>query len=139
MEKCSFTDQNRIVDSRSTPGQQECIILSEVTKEHPPTSARPIRKTIEYFEDLSTNQNTGMKRQIRGETESPAKYARTMGSNLKGLSKNYMRDYQQEAHTTSKGDGDIEYIHAQDRTDGFANDSGLSGSSLSPPKPDSKT
>ena len=63
LENGSLTDHNRIVDSRTTPDQQECITLSEVTKEHPPTSARPIRKTIDYFENLCAKQNSGLKRQ----------------------------------------------------------------------------
>ena len=115
--KCSFVDLT--VDSRTPPSQQRCVERGDVAKEGPPTLARPIRKTIKYFEDLLTNQSTGMKRQLRGEMESPAKYARIMGSNGKGLLKNYMV-------------GGMEYIHAKDRMDGYTYDGGLSGSSLSP-------
>ena len=99
-----------------------------MTKEHPPTSARPIKKVIQFFEDLSTNQITGMKRQPQGKLESPAKYVRTMGSYGKGLS----RDIQQvNPHNSSEGEGVMEYIHAQDQTEGDANDGGLLRSSRS--------
>ena len=92
-------NHNRIVDLRTTPDQQDCNILSKVTKEHPHTSARPIRKTMDYFEHLSENQNSGLKRQLQGKVESPAKYARTTGSYRKGLFKNYTCDSQRIKHT----------------------------------------
>jgi hypothetical protein len=132
LEECSFANQNLIIDSRTPPGQYEGTIFSDVTKEHPPTSARPIKKVIQFFEDLSTNQSTGMKRQPQGKLESPAKYVRTMGSYGKGLSRNYVRDIQQiNPHNSSEGEGVMEYIHAQDQTEGDANDGGLSRSSSS--------
>ena len=132
LEECSFANQNLIIDSRTPPGQYEGIIFSDVTKEHPPTTARPIKKVIQFFEDLSTNQITGMKRQPQGKLESPAKYVRTMGSYGKGLSRNYVRDIQQvNPYNSSEGEGVMEYIHAQDHTEGDANDGGLSRSSSS--------
>ena len=73
-----------------------------------------------------------MKRQPQGKLESPAKYVRTMGSYRKGLSRNYVRDIQQiNPHNSSEGEGVMEYIHAQDQTEGDANDGGLSRSSSS--------
>jgi hypothetical protein len=102
-----------------------------MTKEHPPTSARPIKKFIKLFEDLSTNQNTGIKRQPQGKLESPAKYVRTMGSYGKGLFNNYVRDIQQiNIHKSSEGEGVMEYLCAQDHMEGEANDGGLLGLSL---------
>ena len=133
LEECGFANQNLIIDSRTPPGQYEGIIFSDVTKEHPPTSARPIKKVIQFFEDLSTNQITGIKRQPQGKLESPAKYVRKMGSYGKGLSRNYVRVIQQiNTHKSSEGEGVVEYIDARDQTGGDANDGGLLGSSLSP-------
>ena len=47
----SFVNKNLMIDSRTPQGQHEGTILSDVTKERPPTSARPIRKVIKFFED----------------------------------------------------------------------------------------
>ena len=69
----NFTNLNLRIDSRTTPSQDEGTIFSDVTKEHPPTSARPIRRVIKFFEDLSTNQKSGTKRQLQWKLESSAK------------------------------------------------------------------
>ena len=122
------------VDARTPPSQHESNIMSDMIKEHPPTSARPISKVIEFFEDLSTNSNTGIKRQLHGKLESPAKYARTLGSYGEGLFRNYVGDFQQAGvHESSEGEGVIEDTHAQNQTDRDTNDDSSLRSPLSPP------
>ena len=126
--------QNLKVDSRTPPNQHGSNIMSDMIKEHPPTSARPISKVIEFFEDLSTNSNTGIKRQLHGKLESPAKYARTLGSYGEGLFRNYVGDFQQAGvHESSEGEGVIEDTHAQNQTDRDTNDESSLRSPLSPP------
>ena len=109
------------VDSRTPSSQYQCEITSDMPKEHPPTSARPIANKIKYFEDLLTNQNSGKKRQLRGKVESPAKYAR------KGPSI-YQTSDLEKIQPTCRNDN-LEYIHAQNQTDSSINNGRLSGTS----------
>ena len=129
----NFTNLNLRIDSRTTPSQDEGTIFSDVTKEHPPISDRPIRRVIKFFEDLSTNQKTGIKRQLQGKLESPAKCARSVGSYGEGPSKYYMGDFQQQSkHECSEGEGVAEDTHEWSQSDKETYSGSSLRSSLSP-------
>ena len=80
------------VDSRTPPLQGMCTTSSDVLKEHPPTSARPVAIKIKYFENLTVKQSLGKKRHFQGKSESPAKLARKNNLHTRGPSINYSED-----------------------------------------------
>jgi hypothetical protein len=77
------------VDSRTPPLHGTCTTtLSEVIKEHPSTSTRPVASKIKYFENLTVKQSLGKKRHFQGKSESPAKLARKNNLHTRGPSIN---------------------------------------------------
>ena len=115
------------VYSRTPPLRGTCTTLSEVIKEHPSTSTRPVASKIKYFENLTVKQSLGKKRHFHWKSESPAKLARKNNLHTRGPSINYSEENLRISHTTRNYFVGSSLICRRDQTEILDSEGRLSG------------